>query len=78
MADEAEEVTKGVLEGVIDALTDKHSQLDLKLNGLTLSLGQGRWVLKISGSITMAAHMRDLTDAEKDAHVSANLARIRT
>ena len=78
MAEETEAITKGLLEGVIGALTDKHSQLDLRLRGLTLSLGDSRLSMKVSGDLTVAVHMRDLTDEEKVAHVASNVTSIRS
>jgi hypothetical protein len=78
MADETEEISKGLVEGIIGALTDKHSQLDLRLRGLTLSMGDSRLSLKLSGDLSVAVHMRDLTDQEKDAHVASNIASIRS
>jgi hypothetical protein len=64
------------MEGLIDALSDKHSQLDLRLQGLTLTLGDSRLAVRLSGTVTVAIHMRDLTDAEKDAHATSNIAHI--
>ena len=78
MAEETEKISKGLVEGVIDALTDKHSQLDLRLRGLTLSLGDSRLSLRVSGDVTLAVHMRDLMEDEKAAHVAANVASIRS
>jgi hypothetical protein len=78
MADETAEIGKGLVEGIIGALTDKHSQLDLRLRGLTLSLGDSRLALKLSGDVSVAVHMRDLTEEEKDAHVASNIASIRS
>ena len=77
MSDGTEEISKGLVEGIIEALSDKHSQVDLRLQDLTLSLGDSRLGLRLSGSLTLAVHLRELTDAEKDAHVQANIARIR-
>jgi hypothetical protein len=77
MAEGTEDVTKGLLEGVIDALSDKHSQVDLRLQGLTMSLGDSRLAVHLSGTVTLAVHLRDLTDAEKDAHATANVQRLR-
>ncbi len=76
MTSETADVTKELVEGVIGALSDKHSQLDLRLQGLTLSLGDSRLGLQLSGSVSVTVHLRDLTDAEKEAHVAANIARI--
>jgi hypothetical protein len=73
----AEEVSKGLLEGVIDALTDKHSQVDLHLRNLTLSLGDSRLAMKLSGDVTLSMHLRDLTDGEKSAHASNVIAALR-
>ena len=78
MAEETEKISKGLVEGVIDALTDKHSQLDLRPRGLTLSLGDSRLSLRVSGDVTLAVHMRDLMADEKAAHVAANVASIRS
>lgn len=78
MAEETEKISKGLVEGVIDALTDKHSQLDLRLRGLTLSLGDSRLSLRVSGDVTLAVHMRDLTEDEKAAHVASNVESIRS
>ncbi|MGI0052680.1 MAG: hypothetical protein ACREC5_03645 [Thermoplasmata archaeon] len=76
MADETERVSKGMVEGLVEALSDKHSQLDLRLEGLTLSVGDSRLAVRLSGAVTLAIHMRDLTDAEKTAHVAANISKI--
>jgi hypothetical protein len=78
MADETEAISKGLVEGVIDALTDKHSQLDLRLRALTLSLGDSRLSLKLSGDLTVAVHLRDLSEEEKAAHVASTVASIRS
>jgi hypothetical protein len=77
MADETEAISKGLVEGVIDALTDKHSQLDLRLRALTLSLGDSRLSLKLSGDLSVAVHLRDLSEEEKAAHVASAVASIR-
>lgn len=78
MPTETEEMGRGLVEGIIDALSDKHSQLDVRLQDLTLALGDTRLALKLSGTVTVSVHMRDLTDAEKDAHVQANIKAIRS
>ena len=78
MPNETEQTGRGVVEGIIDALSDKHSQVDLRLQDVTLALGDSRLALKLSGSVTVTIHMRDLTEAEKDAHVQANIKAIRS
>jgi hypothetical protein len=76
MTADSTEMGKGLLEGIIEALSDKHSQVDLRLQGLTLSLGDSRLALRLSGTVTVAVHMRELTEAEKSAHVASNIAKI--
>jgi hypothetical protein len=34
--------------------------------------------VRLTGAMSIAIHMRDLTAAEKDAHASATIARLRT
>lgn len=77
MVDETEEVSKGMVEGIIEALSDKHSQLNLRFQNLAVNLGGTRMGIQLTGGITMSVHLRDLTEAEKDAHAAANLAIIR-
>ena len=76
MAPESEEMGRGLMEGMIEALANKHSQLDVHLQGLTLAMGDSRLALRVSGTVTIAVHMRELTDAEKEAHAAATIARI--
>jgi hypothetical protein len=72
--DDVEKMEKGLLEGMIEAMADKHSQLDIRLNSLTLRLPGTRTGLVLNGTISLSVHMRDLTDQEKQAlanhHVS--------
>ena len=78
MSEESGEISKGLMEGLIEALSDKHGQLDLRLQGLTVSVGDSRLAIRLSGTVSVAVHMRDLTDAEKEAHATASIAQIRT
>lgn len=78
MTEGSEHVARGLVEGIIDALSDKHSQVDLRLQGLTLALGDSRLALHLSGTVTVAIHMRDLTGPEKEAHAAATIARLQS
>lgn len=69
-------MSRGLLEGLIEALSDKHSQVDLRLDGLTLSLGDSRLAVRLSGTVTVSVHMRDLTGGEKDALATAHIAHV--
>lgn len=76
MAEESGGISKGLVEGLIEALSNKHSQLDVRLQGLSVSVGDSRLAVRLSGTVSLAIHLRDLSDAEKEAHSVANIARI--
>jgi hypothetical protein len=76
MAKDAEDISKGMLEGAIDALLDRQSQLDVRLQDLTVSLPGTHIALQMSGTLTVSVHLRELTDEEKQAHASATVARL--
>ncbi len=70
-----EETEKNLFEGLIEALADKHSRLDLNFQSVTLKLPamQGFGV-ELNGTITVSVHMRDLTDEEKKALAASHVA----
>jgi hypothetical protein len=70
-------IGKGAMEGLIDALIDRQSQLDVRLKALTLSLAGTHFAVQLSGTLTVSVHMRELTDEEKGAHVAATVAHLR-
>lgn len=76
MAQETTAMNHGLLEGLIEALSDKQSEVDLRLQDVTLALGDPRIAIRLSGTVTVSIHMRDLTDSEKDAHAAATVARL--
>lgn len=65
------------MEGLIEALSDKHGQLDLRLQNLVVRLAGSRLGLEISGTITVAIHMRDLSEEERQAHIARNVAALK-
>lgn len=77
MAEDAMEMGKGFVEGLVEALSDKHGQLDLRFQNLSVSMGNTRLALQLSGTIQVAVHMRDLTDSEKSAHAASNIAALK-
>jgi hypothetical protein len=76
MTEGGETLSKDMVEGILDALTDRQSQLDVQLKGLTLSVPGTPLSLKFSGTVTVSVHMRELTDEEKAAHAAATIAHI--
>ncbi|MEM0272697.1 MAG: hypothetical protein QW514_09175 [Thermoprotei archaeon] len=63
---------------MIEALSDKHSQLDVRLQNVVLRMPGSRLGLEINGAISFAVHMRDLSDEEKQAHIARNVAALKT
>lgn len=78
MSEGGTEISKGAVEGLIDALMDRQSQLDVRLKGLTLSLAGTHLALQLSGTLTVSVHLRELTEEEKGAHAAATVAHLRT
>ena len=66
---------KGMFEGLIEALADKHSQLDLNFQNVSVRVpGIQQIGLELNGTITLSVHMRDLSDDEKHAFAARNVA----
>ena len=76
MTEGGTEISKDLVVGLIDALTDRQSQLDVQLKGMTLTVPGTPLALKFSGTVTVSVHLRDLTDDEKAAHAVATIAHV--
>lgn len=70
----AAEAEKSLVEGILGALSDKHSQLDINLQGMTVTLPNMGVGLELNGLITLTAHIRDITADEKKASATKNIA----
>lgn len=68
-----EKVEKGIFEGFLEALSDKHSQLDINLQGVNVKLPGTGLGVEFNGLVSVAAHMRNLTEEEKKASVAKNV-----
>ena len=69
------DVEKGLFEGLIEALADKHSQLDLNFQKVSLRLpGMQQIGVELNGVVSLTVHMRELTDQEKQAFAAKNVA----
>ena len=64
----------GLFESVLEALADKHSQLDINLQNVSVRLPNAKISVEISGLVTVTAHVRDLTEDERRASSSRNVA----
>jgi len=77
MADDTESGTHGMMGDLITAMSDKHSELEVRLDGLTLTLGEEeRMSLHMSGRVLVTLHLRGMSEEEKDAHATASVARL--
>jgi hypothetical protein len=68
------EVEKGLFEGLFEALADKHSQLDINLQGVNVRLPNAGITVELNGLLTVSVHLRDLTDDERRASAARNVA----
>lgn len=71
-----EQMEKGFFEGLVDALSEKHAQLDITLDHLVLKLPGLAQPIEVNGSLTLAVHLRDLNSEEKELSTRRNLARM--
>ncbi len=69
---------RNMFVSMIEALSDKHGQMDLRFEDLTLSAGGTGMSVTMSGTITVQVHMRELADEERAAHVQHNVAALKT
>jgi len=63
-----------LFEGLIMSLVNKHAQLDLMFNRTNVKFPGTPAAMEINGSISLIAHMRELTDDEKQMLASRNVA----
>ncbi|MGD0718534.1 MAG: hypothetical protein ABSA15_03015 [Thermoplasmata archaeon] len=78
MRGEKDMAGKGMVEGLIVAMSDKHTQLDLRLKGLTLNLVGAPVKLELNGTVSVSVHMRDLTKEESAALAAEHIALTKT
>jgi hypothetical protein len=70
------EMEKNLFEGLITALANKQSQVDLTFQRTSLRFPGTSISLEINGTISMVVHMRELTDEERSVLASKNVANI--
>lgn len=71
-------VGKGLIEGLIGALADKHSQLDINFQKASVRIPGTQASCELNGLITLTVHLRDLTEEEKQASATKNVALMAT
>jgi len=63
---------ESMFEGILEALSDKHSQIDINFQGMSIKmLGMSA---EFSGLISVTAHVRGVTEDEKQASSNRNVA----
>lgn len=74
MTERPEDTGRNLLEGLIEALANKQSQVDLTFNRTSLRFPGTAVGMEINGAISLVVHMRELTDEEKQILASKNVA----
>jgi hypothetical protein len=62
-----------VFQDFVQAIADRHGQLDIHLEHVSLRLPMLKDSLELNGTISVSVHMRELTDQEKRARVAKEL-----
>jgi hypothetical protein len=70
------ESERNLFEGLITALANKQSQVDLTFNRTSLRFPGTSVGMEVTGTISLVVHMRDLSDEEKQALASKNVSSI--
>jgi hypothetical protein len=65
---------RSLVEGIIEALSDKHSQVDISLQGMSVKFPNIGIGVELNGLVTVSAHVRDITEDERKASASKNIA----
>jgi len=64
---DVEEVGSSLFEGLIKALGDKHSELNLNFQRTRLTVPGTPMGVELNGVVSLTVHMRELTESEKKA-----------
>ncbi|HYK93273.1 MAG TPA: hypothetical protein VEY07_04430 [Thermoplasmata archaeon] len=69
--------TEAFVSGLVGALANKHGQMDIRLDKVSLGIPGSPLGVELNGTVSVVVHMRDLTDEERKAHITRNVAAIR-
>ena len=67
-----------VFEDMVQAVLDKHGQMDIRLDRVSWKVPILRDAFELNGTVSVTIHMRDLTDREKQAHVAKTMGSIKS
>ncbi|MGA8303714.1 MAG: hypothetical protein WA691_04240 [Thermoplasmata archaeon] len=62
-----------LFQDFVQAIADRHGQMDIRLEHLSLRLPLLKESVELNGTISVSVHMRELTDKEKQARVAKEL-----
>ena len=77
MAPHTPQEAEAFVSGLLGALANKHGQVDIRLDKVSLGIPGSPLGLELNGSVSVVVHMRDLSDEERKAHISRNISAIR-
>jgi hypothetical protein len=66
-------VEKSIVVEFLEALSDKHTQIDVNLQGMKIRFPNTGIDVEFNGLVTVTSHVRDLTEDEKKASASKNV-----
>ncbi len=58
---------------VMDALSNHHGQVDIRLDRMRVKLPFVRETLEVTGTLSISVHLRELSEKERSAHVNRQL-----
>jgi hypothetical protein len=56
--------------GLMEALSNRHGEMNIRLEHVTLRLPMVPEAFELNGMLTVSVHLRELSEKEKDARVS--------
>ena len=66
-------IERGILAGLLEAMANKHSELDLSFQKVSVTLPSVGMSVELNGTVTVSVHMRDMTEEEKKALAAKNV-----
>ena len=69
---------KGLFEGLIEALANKHSQLEINFQNVNLRMPGMQLGVELNGAVSLSVHMRDMSEDEKRAFAAKNVGMMTT
>lgn len=55
---------------LMEALSNRHGQIDIRLEKMSLTLPFAVGSVELNGTVSVSVHLRELTEKERTAHVA--------